>query len=93
MSPVIETQVLDLFLALDINKSSINIPNEMIKMAAPIIAPIFTVIYNESINTGIVPDILKISRVAPIYKSGIETDPIIIDQYQHYLHSRKFLRD
>ena len=76
MSPVIETQVLDLFLALDINKgSTIYIPNAMIKMAAPIIAPVFTVIYNESINTGIVPDILKISRVAPIYKSGIETDP------------------
>ena len=47
----------------------------MIKISAPIIAPVFTVIYNESINTGIVPDILKISRVAPIYKSGIETDP------------------
>ena len=77
MSPVIETQVLDLLLALDINKSSINIPNAMIKMIAPIIAPVFTVIYNESINTGILknPDILKISRVAPIYKSGIETDP------------------
>jgi hypothetical protein len=53
MSPVIETQVLDLLLALDINKSSINIPNAMIKMTAPIIAPVFTVIYNESINTGI----------------------------------------
>jgi hypothetical protein len=47
----------------------------MIKMAAPIIAPVFNVIYNESINTGIVPDRLKISRVAPIFKSGIETDP------------------
>jgi hypothetical protein len=47
MSPVIEAQVLDLFLALDINKSSINIPNAMIKMAASIIAPVFTVIYNE----------------------------------------------
>ena len=30
---------------------------------------------NQSINTGIVPDILKISCVAPTYKSGIETDP------------------
>ena len=47
----------------------------MIKIAAPIIAPVFNVIYNESINTGIVPDILKISCVAPIFKSGIETDP------------------
>ena len=35
----------------------------------------FTSIYNESINTGIVPDILKISRVTPIYKSGTITNP------------------
>ncbi len=32
-------------------------------------------IYNESINTGIVPDILKISRVTPIFKSERATNP------------------
>ena len=32
-------------------------------------------IYNESINTGIVPDILKISRVTPIFKSEKATNP------------------
>jgi hypothetical protein len=36
---------------------------------------VFTSIYNESISTGIVPDILKISRVTPIYKSGTITNP------------------
>ena len=39
----------------------------MIKMAAPVITPIFTCIYNE--------DILKIVRVMPIFKSGTVTDP------------------
>ena len=32
-------------------------------------------IYNESINTHIVLDVLKISRVTPIFKSEIATDP------------------
>ena len=46
----------------------------MVKMAAPMIAPVFTVIYNKSINTGIVAYILNVSRITPIYKSGIETE-------------------
>ena len=30
--------------------------------------------YNQSIANGIVPDVFKISRVTPIYKSGEVTD-------------------
>ena len=75
MSRVSESQVYNLFLALNSNKASIDIPNNMIKNIAPIISPIFTYIFNESIETGIVPDILKISRVTPIYKSAEITDP------------------
>ena len=46
-------------------------------MIAPIILPVFTNVYNKpptSLNTGVVPDILKISRVTPI-KSGTVTNP------------------
>ena len=68
MSRVSESQVYNLFLALNSNKASIDIPNNMIKIIAPIISPIFTYIFNGSIETGIVPDILKISRVIPIYE-------------------------
>ena len=75
MSYVIETQVYDLLSSLDPNKASIHIPNQMIKIGASIIAPIITNLYNESISEGIVPDILKIARVTPIYKSGVTTDP------------------
>ena len=57
MSRVSESQVYNLFLALNSNKASIDIPNNMIKIIAPIISPIFTYIFNESIETGIVPDI------------------------------------
>ena len=34
-----------------------------------------TQIYNESIATGIVPNLPKISRITPIHKNGIATDP------------------
>ena len=44
-------------------------------MLRMIISPVFTNIYNESFNTGIIPDILKISRITPIYKSGTVTNP------------------
>ncbi len=75
MSPITETQVLNLFLGLDSNKVSIDIPNNMIKIAAYELSPIFTNIFNESISTGVVPDILKISRITPIYKSGDTNEP------------------
>ena len=75
MSPVTNAQVLNHILTLDKNKASLDIPNAMLRMIAPIISPAFTNIYNESLNTGIVPDILKISRITPIYKSGTVTNP------------------
>jgi hypothetical protein len=30
-------------------------------------------LYNESIISGIVPDVLKVSKVTPVYKSGVMT--------------------
>lgn len=55
----------NLFKTLDINKSSIDIPTcyKLIKLAAK---P-FTKIDNQSIEAGIVPNILKVSRVTPVY--------------------------
>ena len=75
MSSITETQVQSLFLTLDSTKAFFDIPNTMIKKIAPIISPVFTSIYNESINKGIVPYILKISQVTSIYKSGTITNP------------------
>ena len=75
MSTVTENQVLNLFMSLDKSKSSIDIPNNLIKLAAePLSAP-FTKIYNQSIQTGVVPNILKVSQVTPVYKSGDVTNP------------------
>ena len=94
MSPVTNAQVLNHFLTLDKNKASLDIPNAMLRMIAPIISPVFTNIYDESFNTGVVPDILKISGITPIYKSGTVTNPnnypkilerIVYNQLESYL--------
>ena len=69
MSTVTESQVSFLFKALDVNKSSIDIPNKLIKLAAEPISVLFTKIYNQSIEIGIV------SQVTPVYKNGDVTDP------------------
>ena len=75
MSTVTETQVSSLFKALDVNKSSIDIPNKLLKLAAEPLSVPFTKIYNQSIEIGIVPNILKVSQVTPVYKNGDVTDP------------------
>ncbi len=43
---------------------------KVLKIAAPSIAPSLTLIFNQSIRTGIFPSDWKVARVTPIYKSG-----------------------
>ena len=74
MSPVEVTQVSRLFQNLNENKGSLDIPNKLIKIASEPLSIPFTYIYNQSIAYGIVPDVFKISRVTPIYKSSEVTD-------------------
>ena len=76
MAPVEAIQVYRLFQTLNENKTSPDIPNKLIKIASePLSVPLgFTYIYNQSIANGTVPDVFKISRVTPIYKSGEVTD-------------------
>lgn len=59
-SSVTESQGSALFKALDANKSSIDIPNKLIKLAADPLSEPFTQMYNQSIVTGIVPYVLKV---------------------------------
>ena len=63
MSCVTETQVCSLFKCLNDHKSSLDIPNKLIKIAAQPLSVPLTYIYNQSIETGIVPDILKVSQI------------------------------
>jgi hypothetical protein len=74
MFPVNETNVSLLFSQLNPNKDSPDIPNKLIKIACRPLAVPFTLLYNESIANGIVPEVLKISKVIPIYRNGITTE-------------------
>ena len=47
----------------------------MTRIASEDLSKPFTYIYNESIKTGVVPDIFKISQVTPVYKNGLITEP------------------
>ena len=75
MENVTDAQVSNLFNNLNTNTSSIGIPNKLIKIAAEPLSVPFTQIYNQSIETSIVPNILKVSQVTPVYKRGDATDP------------------
>ena len=66
MSYVTETQVCSLFKCLNDHKSTLEIPNKLIKIAAQPLSVPSTYIYNQSIETGIVPDVLKVSQVSPV---------------------------
>ena len=50
------------------------IPTTLVKDAANYISYPLTLIYNSSMKNGIFPDYWKITRVAPIYKSGKRCD-------------------
>ena len=50
------------------------IPTTLVKDAANFISYPLTLIYNSSMKNGIFPDFWKITRVAPIYKSGKRFD-------------------
>jgi hypothetical protein len=58
------------------NKSSgpDNISPKFLKDSCYIIAPILTIIFNQSLKTGIFPDDWALARVSPIFKSGIKTE-------------------
>ena len=60
---VTETQVCSLSKCLNDLKSSLDVPDKLIKIAAQPLAIPLKYIYNQSIETGIVPDILKVSQI------------------------------
>ena len=75
LSAVTEEYVAQLFSNLNERKASLDIPNKLIKLASHELSKPFSYIYNQSIAQGIGPNILKVSRVTPIFKSGDATDP------------------
>ena len=61
---------------LDSNKSSgvDEVPTKFLKCICHILAPVLTSVINTSFLNGFFPDILKLAKVAPLFKDGDRTD-------------------
>ena len=75
LSPVDSAQVELALSGLDRHKATIDITNYLIKIASNLLSTPLTNLFNESIESGIVRDIFKISKVTPVFKTGAVTDP------------------
>ena len=67
LSTVDSAQVELALSGLDRHKATIDIPNYLIKIASNLLSTPLTSLFNESIESGIVPDIFKISKVTPVF--------------------------
>ena len=47
---------------------------QIFKDSCHIIAPILTIIFNQSLKTGIFPNDWALARVSPIFKSGVKSE-------------------
>jgi hypothetical protein len=56
------------------------VPVRILKETANIITPILTKIYQQSINTGQIPEDWKNANIVPIFKKGIAQNHLITDQ-------------
>ena len=63
------------FPRLNDKKSSLDIPNKLVRLASKTLSKPFAFTFNKSISTGIVPDVFKVSKVTPVFKSGALSDP------------------
>ena len=64
-----------------------NFDCKLLRIAAPLLAPLITHIFNLSLCSGIVPDDFKIAKITPIYKgTGSKIDPGNFSTHFCYLH-------
>ena len=68
-------EVYDAIMNINLKKSTIGIPQLCIKLACNHISEALTLIFNESLSQGIVPNSLKVSKVTPVDKRGNPMDP------------------
>ena len=67
--------VANFFSSLNDKKSSLDIPNKLDRLASKTFSKPFAFIFNRSISAGMVPDVFKVSKVTPVFKSGVLSDP------------------
>ena len=73
LSPTTPEEILTLINGLDSKKScgQDDIPVRTLKLSKYLLAPLLSNVINESICDGVFPNNLKITKVVPIFKSGV----------------------
>ena len=69
------TEVYDKIMSLKVDKSPLDIPRRCLKYEANHIYEALTMVFNQSLLQGKVPENFKVSKVTPIDKGGEEMDP------------------
>ena len=77
MQPTEPGEILNTINSLNARKSSgfDHIPPYFVKLAGPVISEPFSVLANHSITLGILPEVLAVAKVIPVYKSGSRHNP------------------
>ena len=65
-------------------------PGRLLKIAADILSPLLTEMFNRSLSMGIYSNDWKMAKVLPIFKNGAKCDLSIV-QFQSYRRLPKFL--
>lgn len=76
---ILVREVHDTIIRLNINKATDGIPRRCIKLASAYISGPLSKIFNQSLLQGVVPDILKLSKVTPVDK-GDDTQQLPLYQ-------------
>ena len=77
LQPTEPGEILNTINSLNVRKSSgfDHIPPYFVELAGPVISEPFSVLVNHSITLGIFPEVLKVAKVIPVYKSGSRHNP------------------
>ena len=77
MQPTEPGEILNTINSLNVRKSCgfDHIPPYFVKLAGSVISEPFSVLVNHLITLGIFPEVLKVAKVIPVYKSGSRHNP------------------
>lgn len=75
LTPITNDEILKLINNLNVNKSTPSSSSSIkfIKISAPVISGILTIIFNKCLSEGAFPELFKIAEVIPVYKAGSKT--------------------
>ena len=99
LSECTNDEILALIHDLEIGKAS-DIPIKLVKRCSIVITPILKQYYNDFMQTGYFPDILKVGKITPVFKKGdqekfknyrpVSTLPIFGKLFEKIIYSRLY---